>query len=137
MSHPNIYEQTRGACRLACYPCHQTQCRYHLGVAHLDAALLHDDDTLPTCALEVASHGAHTLDQISELLGVTTERVRQLEAAALRKLRACHSKDELLTVVGSESDTCAAPTREYAGLSTSGLGSVNGWGFAPSNLVSH
>lgn len=33
------------------------------------------------------THGPHTLEEISKHMGVTRERVRQIEAKALRKLR--------------------------------------------------
>lgn len=36
---------------------------------------------------EYGDRGAHTLEQIGQVLGVTRERVRQMEATALRKLR--------------------------------------------------
>jgi DNA-directed RNA polymerase sigma subunit (sigma70/sigma32) len=39
------------------------------------------------CALAVANEGAHTLEEIAEILGVTRERVRQIEEAAIAKLR--------------------------------------------------
>jgi len=38
------------------------------------------------CALDVADLGGRTLQQISEQLGVTRERVRQVEDRALRRL---------------------------------------------------
>ena len=39
-----------------------------------------------TCSLDAADEGPRTLNEVSELLGVTRERVRQIEEAALRKL---------------------------------------------------
>ncbi|RLI02328.1 hypothetical protein DRO31_04375 [Candidatus Bathyarchaeota archaeon] len=38
------------------------------------------------CVIRMALEGPHTLGEIAEVLGVTKERVRQLEAQALRKL---------------------------------------------------
>lgn len=40
-----------------------------------------------TCALDVADAGQHTLAEIGEVLGITRERVRQIEHIALDKLR--------------------------------------------------
>ena len=38
------------------------------------------------CTLRVANQGAHKLERLSEILGITRERVRQIEASALRHL---------------------------------------------------
>jgi len=64
--------------------CKHTRCRYHLehrgyGEHHLN----------PTrdCALVVANEGSHTHEELAEVLGVSDERVRQIEESALRKLR--------------------------------------------------
>ena len=64
--------------------CTQVQCRYHL--AHTG---LGDHRTRPTrdCALTVASEGPRTLDEVADVLGLTGERVRQIEERALIKLR--------------------------------------------------
>jgi len=40
-----------------------------------------------TCALDVADRGGATLGEVGSVLGVTRERVRQLEERALRRLR--------------------------------------------------
>lgn len=65
-------------------PCVRTSCRYHL--AHRSHQ---DHDLTPTrdCALEVAAEGAHTLEQVAVFLGMSKERVRQIEESALAKLR--------------------------------------------------
>lgn len=65
-------------------PCSRTSCRYDL--AHRS----HQDHELtPTrdCALEVAAEGAHTLEQVALVLGMSKERVRQIEESALAKLK--------------------------------------------------
>lgn len=49
-----------------------------------------------------------TLEQIGELLGITRERVRQLEKAVLAKLRAAASKNELPGIESVEKDLTAA-----------------------------
>lgn len=40
-----------------------------------------------SCALDVADRGANTLDTVGELISVTRERTRQIEAKALRHMR--------------------------------------------------
>ena len=55
-------------------PCLWTECRYHL--KSFEAS----------CALDVADDGPKDLMEIGQLLGFSTERARQLELSALRKL---------------------------------------------------
>jgi hypothetical protein len=110
-------ETTRADCRTQSRPCPWVSCKYHLaldinpatGSIHLNAgprsrrtlavwnrrgaeewleraadALL---DMPETCALDVAERASATLEEIAELLGITRERARQIENAALAKLR--------------------------------------------------
>jgi len=64
--------------------CRQTQCAYHLEYRGYGEHRLK-----PTrdCALVVASEGEHTVEEVAAVLGVSRERVRQIEEHALRKLR--------------------------------------------------
>jgi hypothetical protein len=41
----------------------------------------------PTCALDVAEAGGLTLEEVGNIIGVTRERVRQMQVRALEKLR--------------------------------------------------
>jgi hypothetical protein len=66
------------ACVASPEPCPRTDCRHHL-------------DAGATCSIREANRGPMTLAEIGELLGITRERIRQLEVAALRKLRRSRS----------------------------------------------
>jgi hypothetical protein len=52
-------------------------------------------DLPATCALDLADRGPQTLQTIGELLGITRERVRQIEAKALKRLRAAFAREGL------------------------------------------
>lgn len=43
---------------------------------------------IQSCALDVADQGGATLEEVSQSMGVTRERVRQIEEMALRKIAA-------------------------------------------------
>jgi hypothetical protein len=89
---------TRADCINGPRPCPYVGCRYHLYLYPTgrgetsNIKLNHPDkdvwDLFPSCALDVADGGyVRTLDEIGGYLNVTRERVRQIEATALRKLR--------------------------------------------------
>lgn len=59
-------------------PCPRKACRYHLGHAATRRG--------ESCALDVADGGGATLEEMGYLLGLTRERIRQIEAGALVKL---------------------------------------------------
>jgi hypothetical protein len=65
-------------------PCTQVQCRYHL--AHVGVG---DRQWRPTrdCALSVANEGALTRDEVAAVLGISDERVRQIEERAVARLK--------------------------------------------------
>jgi len=75
-------------------PCPFVSCRYHLyidikanGGFVVQFADREPWDLPQTCALDVADKGGHTLEEVGNIIGVTRERVRQLEEAALDRLR--------------------------------------------------
>jgi hypothetical protein len=76
-------------------PCAFLACRFHLGLDVTPAGtirLLYDDieDMPETCALDVADRGPQSLETIGVLLGVSRERVRQLEEIIRRRLVGSH-----------------------------------------------
>lgn len=68
-------------------PCDRTACRYHTG--NLSAS----------CALDVADAGAHTLHEVATVMGMSTERIRQIEASAIRRLRILHGDRALVDLL--------------------------------------
>jgi hypothetical protein len=83
-------------------PCPYVSCRHHLfldvdaltGSIKLNFPDLVDEDGTPildampaTCALDVAEAGGVILMRMGELLNLTRERARQIEEAALERLR--------------------------------------------------
>lgn len=80
----------------AARPCPFVACRYHLylevnprsGSIRTNFAGLEPWELPETCALDVAERGGVTLEEVGTWLNLTRERVRQLEAAALGRLRA-------------------------------------------------
>jgi hypothetical protein len=84
--------RVRGDCVNGPRPCPWAACRFNLTIDHINAArepvVAFDDDVeRASCALDVADGGPVELQVIGDMLGVTRERVRQIEAAALVKLR--------------------------------------------------
>ena len=64
--------------------CSHTDCRYHLANrGYWEHHLRPTRD----CSLDVANEGPHTLDEVAAVLGVSGERVRQVEEQAFEQLR--------------------------------------------------
>lgn len=93
--------RTRGDCVDGPRPCPWVSCRYHLyldvgmdgalKLNHLEREVWEMDES---CTLDVADRGGETLDHVGQILGVTRERVRQIEARALRVMGRRHPKLE-------------------------------------------
>lgn len=88
--------KTRADCVNGPRPCLFVSCKHHL---YLDvnpatgSVKLNFPDKeiweLPhTCALDVADQGGITLEEVGDIMNLTRERVRQVEALGLSKLRA-------------------------------------------------
>ena len=109
---PEARPRTVGECVAAglgrARPCPWVSCAYHLALEVTpsgglwvnglsdapvgpDGVPVVDLAAMPaTCALAAAEGGPRTLDEIGAALGLTRERVRQLEAVALARARAFH-----------------------------------------------
>ena len=92
--------RVRAECEAGPRPCPWVGCRYHL---YLDTyttgdpenptpgLIIHRPDLEPlelpeTCLLDLATRGPYTLAQIGDIFDLSRERIRQIEAGALRKL---------------------------------------------------
>lgn len=55
-------------------PCQHMWCKHHLaGKA--------------SCSLDVAEEGSHSMDEVAEIMGVSRQRIQQIEEVALFKLK--------------------------------------------------
>lgn len=87
--------RTRADCVDGPRPCPWVSCEHHAMIEVDDeTGHLHfphgevDVDELPyTCVLDESDRGGMTLEAVGALTGITRERVRQIEAIALRKIR--------------------------------------------------
>ena len=87
---------TRGECANVARPCPYVSCKYHLymdvhptkGSIKINFPDLEVWELEHSCALDVADTGGITLEEVGEIMNLTRERIRQLEAEALRKLEA-------------------------------------------------
>lgn len=92
---------TRGECAAGRCPCPFVSCRHHFALdVNLETGTirLHPgfelDEMADTCSLDVAGRDGITLEQAGAILGVTQERVRQVEGMGLRaiKLNSAHRR---------------------------------------------
>lgn len=65
-------------------PCTHRECRYHLARR---GYWEHEIEANRDCSLDVANEGPHTIDEVAVALGMSTERVRQLEQHAFESPR--------------------------------------------------
>jgi len=72
-------------------PCPHRDCRQHLQRQDRNLSRGPKKKYGPgdeeTCALDVAAQGGETLEGVAKLLGLTRERIRQIEVHAIQKLR--------------------------------------------------
>lgn len=72
-------------------PCPHAGCRYHLCSGQTPSGKFElvelDDGCSDTCALAIADEGGRTLESVGEVLGLTRQRIFQVEQLALAKVR--------------------------------------------------
>lgn len=86
--------QVRSECLESPRPCPHVACKHHLyldvnpetGTIKLNFPELEVWELADTCALDVAERGPTSLEDVSLLVNVTRERIRQIETQALAKL---------------------------------------------------
>jgi hypothetical protein len=87
--------KTRGDCVEGHRPCPFVSCRFNLfvdvnpktGSVKMNFPDKDLDEVGDTCALDVADRGGITLEEVGTIMNLTRERVRQLEARGLLRLR--------------------------------------------------
>lgn len=90
------FPKTRGDCVEGPRPCIWARCRHHLAieVSHVGNikfsfpdVFVEDMPPARSCSLDIADSGPQPLEEVGLLLGITRERVRQLEGLALAKIK--------------------------------------------------
>lgn len=80
------YKLSKGRCLKCSEPCKDLTCRHHLYAGlkpwQIEAAV----PCVSTCTIKLGDLGGMTLDDVGRYLGVTRERIRQIEGKALTKL---------------------------------------------------
>ncbi|MGM0597703.1 MAG: sigma factor-like helix-turn-helix DNA-binding protein [Myxococcota bacterium] len=107
--------KTRAECKYGYRPCPYVRCKYNLYLHVKNNGSIVQNwkanvcDMTESCALDISERGGHTLDQIGEFLNLTRERIRQLEASALKKLKENNPKfAEYLEGVGNSEQSMNA-----------------------------
>ncbi len=107
--------RTRAECAGGIRPCPFVSCRYHLylevnpsGSIKLNFPDIDVTEMQETCALDIADRGGATLEEIGEVMNLTRERIRQLEASALHKLRAMGLSEEFLGIPADSSPSVSS-----------------------------
>ena len=87
--------KTRPECKDGIRPCPYVSCGSNLyldvmpgsGSIKVNFPDIEPDEMVVSCARDVADGGGATLEQVGAYLNITRERIRQIEAKALKKLR--------------------------------------------------
>ncbi len=100
--------RVRNQCLAMGRPCLFVSCKHHLyldvnpetGSIKLNFPDKEVWELRETCALDVAERGGLTLEEVGEILNLTRERVRQVEACGLKKLLETTGEEEIRDLLG-------------------------------------
>lgn len=114
--------RTRGDCAEGLRPCPFVGCKHHLfldvnlstGAIKLNFPDRAPDELGASCALDVAELGGTTLDEVGNLTNLTRERVRQIEARVLVRIRLASPSEEDPGGLLLRPDAAPAPTTKRA-----------------------
>lgn len=106
----SLRPRTRADCEGDARPCPFVSCPHHLyldvnpdtGAVKYNFPGLEVWELAHTCALDAADSGYHTLEDVAERLGITRERVRQIELVALAKLSRTVRRERLCLPDGDD-----------------------------------
>jgi hypothetical protein len=94
--------KTRGECSEGERPCPFVSCKHHLALDVKYRSIVINRPSIPiedmteSCALDVADRGGVTLERCAEILNITRERIRQIEAKGLEKMqKRLHARDRI------------------------------------------
>jgi len=73
------------SCGVELRPCPYTACRHHLANGEGEK-FARRQDCSESCSLDVAERGGATLETVGKILGLTRERVRQIETRGVRRI---------------------------------------------------
>ena len=91
---PTWRPRTRAECSQEQRPCPWVSCKHHLyldinpetGSIKINFPELEPWELKNTCALDVAEKGGITLEEVGEIMNLTRERIRQVEAPIRRRV---------------------------------------------------
>lgn len=93
-------------------PCQWFTCRHHLAV---DVGRYGEGEGTESCVLDLAEKGGLTLEEVGDIMGLTRERIRQIEQKAERKLlRLAQLRPDLFD--GTDIDPREVKRRLFKGL---------------------
>jgi hypothetical protein len=124
---------TRGKCPDV-RPCPHVTCKHHLafdvnpktGAIKTNFPHLEVDELAESCTLDVADAGGLTLEGVAEAMNLTRERIRQVEAKAVAKVKAALAKagisagdldldDSVSLWVNGKGQSCGTPSHSSLG----------------------